>query len=395
MDLSKEFLDFLFANDKFGILDKVELPKKSGKEVYDLGESKRVELQEWMDKHGREPRIDSPDINEAMLAKRRQKILQEDSLVAEKNSDSIESILNSDIAKEIISKMPDENYLHDFSNIPSVKAKRTKTPDYRAVRTSVKNFEEYKPMFDRAQMEIDSKARMVIPFSAHGIASGKFYIVGGILCYVDKFYKRELNSFGRYDKRMHLVFANGTESYMLYSTFQKIMSTENGRCVTEVLDNSSNEFELDGRIEKEDEKFVAPDVETGWIYILRTTSDDDVVKRYGKDLYKIGYTSKSVEERIKNAEKDPTYLCSPVVIVQTWKCLNLNSKKLETLLHSLFRKAQVRIRVNSSGVSQVASEWFNVPLKTIEEACPLIISGEIVNYEYDSVSKSLKYKRNT
>lgn len=32
------------------------------------------------------------------------------------------------------------------------------------------------------------------------------------------------------------------------------------------------------------------------------------------DLYKIGYSTVEVEDRIKNAEKDPTYLMAPVKI---------------------------------------------------------------------------------
>ena len=71
-------------------------------------------------------------------------------------------------------------------------------------------------MFQQVQAEIDSKQRLVVPFSDHGMKEGRFYIAGGLLCYVDELFEKELNSFGRRDNRMHIVFANGTESYMLF-----------------------------------------------------------------------------------------------------------------------------------------------------------------------------------
>lgn len=151
----------------------------------------------------------------------------------------------------------------------------------------------------------------------------------------------------------------------------------------EVIEADVENFQLDGSAEKDRRKFSAPDIETGYIYILRTASDDEVVKKYSGKLYKVGYTSKSVEERIRNAESEPTYLCAPVVIEETWKCVNINGRKLETFLHTFFASAQVKIKVNANHQSQVASEWFNVPLETLEQTVPLIINGDIRNWRYD------------
>lgn len=222
---------------------------------------------------------------------------------------------------------------------------------------------------------------------------GRFYIAGGLLCYVDELFEKELNSFGRRDNRMHVVFANGTESYMLFATFQKIMSAENGRSITEVIDKDLDDFQLDGSTEKDRRKFSVPDIETGYIYILRTTSDEDLVKQYNGRLYKVGYTSKTVEERIRNAENEPTYLCAPVVIEETWRCININGRKLETFFHNFFEKAQVKIKGNVNHQLQVASEWFNVPLETLEQTVPLIINGDIRNWRYDHVSGKLVRRR--
>lgn len=389
MAISKDFLDSIFSSDSLGLIDKVELPKKSVHEDFDVGDSKRKEIQDWMELHNREPDYNSKDPTEKMLAARLRRI-KADSTPEPKNNDDP---LHSEVLDKMIAAMGDDRGIHDFTDSILKRPGEKKQAEYTAKRTPVRDFKRYEPMFQQVQAEIDSKQRLVVPFSAHGMKEGRFYIAGGLLCYVDELFEKELNSFGRRDNRMHIVFANGTESYMLFATFQKIMSAENGRSVTEVLDKDLDDFQLDGSAEKDRRKFSAPDIETGYIYILRTTSDEPLVKQYGGRLYKVGYTSKTVEERIRNAENEPTYLCAPVVIEETWKCININGRKLETFLHNFFEKAQVKIKVNANHQSQVASEWFNVPLETLEQAVPLIINGDIRNWRYDHASGKLIRRR--
>ncbi len=44
----------------------------------------------------------------------------------------------------------------------------------------------------------------------------------------------------------------------------------------------------------------------------------------------------AVEERIRNARQDPTFLMDDVRIVMTYQCYNMNPQKLEQLLHTFF-----------------------------------------------------------
>lgn len=388
--LSKDFLDSLLTPELNTILKQVEIPKKSVHEEFDIATSRRKEIDEWMKNHGgREPESTSTDPTEKMLAARLKRIKADSSPISEKENDP----LHSEVLEHMIASMGDDRGIHDFTGSILKHPGERKQAGYTAKRTPAKNFKQYEPMFQQVQAEIDSKKRLVVPFSAHGMKEGRFYIAGGLLCYVDELFEKERNSFGRRDNRMHVVFANGTESYMLFATFQKIMSAENGRSVTEVIDKNLDDFQLDGSAERDRRKFSAPDIETGYIYILRTTSDEDLVKQYNGRLYKVGYTSKTVEERIRNAENEPTYLCAPVVIEETWRCININGRKLETFLHNFFEKAQVKIKVNVNHQSQVASEWFNVPLETLEQTVPLIINGDIRNWRYDHVSGKLVRRR--
>lgn len=385
MAISKDFLDSIFSSDALGLIDKVELPKKIVHEDFDVGDSRRKEIDEWMRAHdGKEPDVSSKDPTEKMLAARLRRI-KADSTPETKNDDP----LHSEALDKMIAMMGDDRGIHDFSGSllkkPGEKKKKTMAL-YTSRRIAAKEFRKYEPMFQRVQAEIESKARKVVPFDGKaGAHKDRFYIAGGILCFVDEIYdKEEVGNLGQMDRRIHVIFANGTENFMLYRSFLRLMSTENGRAVMDVeTDEDVQDFELSGE----------DDVTTGYIYILRTTSDESLVKQYGGMLYKVGYTGRSVEERIQNAENEPTYLCAPVVIEETWRCTNLNAKALENFLHRFFKNAQVKIKVNANRQSQIASEWFNVPLETLEQTVPLIINGDIRNWRYDHVSGKLVRRR--
>ncbi|MGB6129474.1 MAG: GIY-YIG nuclease family protein, partial [Psychrilyobacter sp.] len=118
-------------------------------------------------------------------------------------------------------------------------------------------------------------------------------------------------------------------------------------------------------------------------YVLTSKSTDERIASID-NLFKIGYSKNEVENRIKNAENEPTYLMAPVSIVTSWKCYNMNPQKLEQLLHVFFGTTCLNIDViDNTGKRCTPREWFIVPLKVIEQAIELIISGEIIKYRYD------------
>ena len=385
MAISKDFLDSIFSSDSLGLIDKVELPKKSVHEDFDVGDSKRKEIQDWMELHNREPDYNSKDPTEKMLAARLRRIKDDSAPEPKKDDDP----LHSEALDRMIAMMGDDKGIHDFSGSLLKKAgeKKQKTMAlYTSRRIAAKEFRKYEPMFQRVQAEIESKARKVVSFDGKaGAHKDRFYIAGGILCFVDEIYdKEEVGNLGQMDRRIHVIFANGTENFMLYRSFLRLMSTENGRAVMDVeTDENIQDFQLSGE----------DDVTTGYIYILRTTSDEPIVRQFGGRLYKVGYTGRSVEERIQNAENEPTYLCAPVVIEETWRCTNLNAKALESFMHKFFQKARVPITVNVKGKQQTVREWFNVPLETLEQVAKLIINGDIRNWRYDHVSGELVRRR--
>jgi len=112
-----------------------------------------------------------------------------------------------------------------------------------------------------------------------------------------------------------------------------------------------------------------------------------------KDLHKIGFATSSVDERIKNARHEATYLFAEVQKVASYKVYNRNADKLESLLHRFFANACLDIDLfNEKGQRLNPREWFVVPFEVIEETIQLILNENIVNYEYDTLTKKIKLK---
>ena len=109
-----------------------------------------------------------------------------------------------------------------------------------------------------------------------------------------------------------------------------------------------------------------------------------------ENLYKIGFASSSVTERIKNEENEPTYLMAPVQEVASWKCYNMNAKKFEQLIHRFFGSSCLEVDVfDKKGLRHSPREWFVAPMEEIESAISLIISRKIVDYKYDSTNQKI------
>ena len=115
---------------------------------------------------------------------------------------------------------------------------------------------------------------------------------------------------------------------------------------------------------------------------------------FKQNLYKIGFTESSVDERIKNAEKDRTFLQAPVRIVTTFQCFNMNTHKLETLVHGFLAKQRLDITLKGQdGTSYTPREWFYTPLATVLEVIQHILDGTISQYRMDNTTGKIVAKK--
>ncbi len=133
------------------------------------------------------------------------------------------------------------------------------------------------------------------------------------------------------------------------------------------------------------------DLESGTIYVLRSTSDHPEIAAHRELIHKIGVTGGKVESRIANAASDATYLLAEVEIVASYKLYNINRSRLEHLLHRVFAAAQLDLVIEDRfGHPVRPKEWFLVPLGVINDVVDKIRDQSITRYEYDPKMARLK-----
>ncbi|SEH06257.1 GIY-YIG nuclease family protein [Candidatus Venteria ishoeyi] len=260
--------------------------------------------------------------------------------------------------------------------------------DFIARRKPCNDFDKHKSKFKEIQKDLANGRRKLINFKEGHLRAGDFYVHNGVLMLLEKVnisQKEQSFSSGnrvRKDGRTKCIFENGTMSNMLYRSLAKILHI-NGQVVTQNIDKVNEDFiEQFSNITNEDE-------EAGYIYVLKSKSTDEKIISI-QNLYKIGYSKIDVEERIKNAEKEPTYLMAPVRIQGAWKCFNMNPHKLEQLLHNFFGNSCLELDVfDEKGKRHSPREWFIAPIEVIEQAIELIINGKIINYKFDTENMTI------
>jgi hypothetical protein len=275
------------------------------------------------------------------------------------------------------------NLLDDDTGILTIKnvPKLINLPEYVGRQRRCEDFSTFEPLFIKCHEELKVGKRKIVDFKHQKeIVKGNYFVLRGILVYVDKVGEMTTSVNGLDDARLRLIYENGTESDILLLSFAKALFLD-GRLVTENEDRLLDNFM--GIVEE--------DQDSGYIYVLSTLSEMPELKNM-HNLYKIGFSSRTVEERIKVAEKDPTYLMAPVKIVATYKCFNMSTQKFEHLLHRVFSRARLNLEViGLANEKFLPDEWFVVPLEVIDQAVSLIISDEIVNYEYDDLNQVLHF----
>lgn len=92
-------------------------------------------------------------------------------------------------------------------------------------------------------------------------------------------------------------------------------------------------------------------------------------------MYKVGFTSGTVERRIANAENEPTYLYGPVKVVAEYQVINLNPEALETALHHALGQYRLDVDIKATNGKIIhPREWFIADLDTINNLINQIIS---------------------
>lgn len=251
-----------------------------------------------------------------------------------------------------------------------------------ADRKPCKDFAKFKPLFETVQAELDSGRRETRRFAKDvgtnfeaKIEKGEFFILQGQIAYIAAAGEEERRTkTERPDRRLRVIFDNGTESDMLMRSLQRALYKDDaGR---RIIDPAPGP--LFGNTAEPD------DLESGTIYVLRSKSDLPLIAKNRELIHKIGVTGGEVDIRISAAETDPTYLFAAVEVVATYKLYNINRSKLENLLHRFFAPARLDFEIPDRFNRPVRPrEWFLVPLSAIQEAIQKISDNTLPGYTYE------------
>ncbi|WP_139007024.1 GIY-YIG nuclease family protein [Arthrobacter crystallopoietes] len=374
----------LFDADVDGLLDAPEKPKKVTSS--DRLERAFLEVVEFRRAHGRIPSSTTREIAERKLGARLDGILaNEEKIAALKRLDEFGLLevpeapasLDDLLAGDDLDLLGDEFGLLDVSDLPVRKAPNS--PDSVAKRKKSVEFDQFEHLFKTKHAELAEGAVTLAAFRGlPTVQEGRFFVLNGIMLFVAEVGETKTMVVGgkaEPKQRLRVIFENGTESSMYRQSLSIRLHEQEGQAIV--------------RTGVEDEEIFDADKESGHIYVLQSLSDDAQIAGI-KDLYKIGFSRNSVEQRIANAANAPTYLMAPVEIVADYRTYNLKPSALEHLLHRVFAEVRLDItQIDTKGRKYDPSEWFVAPLKVINQAINMIMSGEIVDYVYDAETQQL------
>lgn len=395
-------------DDEFDLLDVQPLKPKSG--LVNLYGNQFSEIVTYYEQHGRLPTEgNSVSLDEKRLARRLKSIKENPDLCLQLGSIDFYNLLESNSSDYIHTNLAAESespaYINkselvtsledifaddddellnfdepDIFSITHVSVDRKDQPDEIAQRQPCPDFQRFEPLFLQLRGGLKNGIFSLERFTHKlKISEGDFFVLNGVVGYVHSAGER-LHEYSTYNARLHLIFENGTEMNMLYQSLTHGL----------VRDKEGRKVQLNGQ------KLIPSDVSvpSGLVYILATKSKDPALIPYKQNLYKIGFTETTVEQRIKNAEKDRTFLEAPVRIVATSQCFNLNAQKLEALVHGFLATRRLNITLKShSGQVYTPKEWFDVPLATVQAVIQYIVDGTISQYRLDNTTGKIVLKR--
>jgi len=395
-------LDDIFDDDEFGLLDfkeKKSIVKTDEDRLTDVF----MEINHFYEKNGREPSTSSMS-EYGLLSKLKafrsneahKKILKPFDRYNLLGEVAMEEITLDDILEDDdlgLLETDADNSIFSFRHTP--KPEDRAKADFIAQREPMKEkkFAKYEKMFRQIHKELKEGKRKLrnFDFSQENLQIGKFYLADGMMLYLESadLEKKTMTSPSgtaeRIDGRTVTIFENGTSSNLLFRSLGRLVQ-QKGKLITDTLESIEDDLQKKAGLIAEE------DVKSGWIYVLKSKSPNPKILQI-KDLYKIGFSTTSVKDRVKNAAKQATYLFADVEIIATYKCFNLNTHNFENLLHRFFGECCLNIDLYDQNKQRITPrEWFVVPLPVINEVIELIISGGIVNYSYDTTSQKLVLK---
>lgn len=316
-------------------------------------------------------------------------------LVMPGQMNNLNRLLESDLIRKIFEKDDMDSSIFDIKNV-SYKAidQERSDPDKIGEMTACLDFDVFKSMFKSLHYDLKNGAKVIhrhenIKGLSSSLSEGDFYLLRGMLIFIDHVGDSIIDSIDG-DKRLMIIFENGTKSSMLLKSLIKRIHEDDSSATITNIDGTkfnSKRIKLGGHSDPrmQVEKSTGP---TGFIYIAKTRNEK-LCGQY-KNLYKIGLTRRDLDQRIAEAENDPAFLMSKADLVKSIPVNGLSITSVESAIHALFQDVRLEIEVTvEGGRKHRPREWFLVPISEINSAIELIQNSEIHLYKYDPVNQEI------
>ena len=266
-------------------------------------------------------------------------------------------------------------------------------PEEVAQRKTCKDFDEYRLDFEAVQADLESGRQSTELFKTSSrtqIRKGDWFIVDGQKALVADAGDWFTPEHGERDRRLRVIFDNGTESDLLLRSLRRALNKdENSRRIVPPQPEMEEDFSDIGPLFSSEVE--EGDCASGAIYVARSLSDNPFVQENREVLHKIGLTTGDPEKRVAGARKETTYLFAAVELVAVYRLANINCKAFESLLHKFLARARIDMALaDRFGGKVQPREWFLVPLPVVEEVVERIKDGTISEYQFDVKSASLR-----
>ena len=396
--------DILTGDDPLGLLADVAPARPKEPKAVSPACANFQEIIDFREATGRTPELAAKDLRERLLAARLKsyqgnpalaaqvaamdrfgllKLASEAPAPAEPEVKSVQSI--DDILSDDGGLLGDcDPSILKLENVREPQGPRD-LPEVVATRKPCEDFYNFEKLFQDIQRDILNRKVKTQRFkNGEQLEIGDFFILRGVLCLMDSVIEELINDQGRDNARVRVIFENGIEADLRRrSLARELYRDPNGRRVIPSVETVTNRMA----------GITHRDKATGCIYVLASETKAPALadlKLRGK-LVKIGYSSQSVEERVKNAATDPTYLEAPVRILASMDCYNLNPQKVEHLIHAFLAKQRVNMTlISSKGKPYKPTEWFAVDRDTAIAVAEHIVKGDIMDYRMDNTTGRIK-----
>lgn len=380
------------------LLAELGVDTASTKTVKRSAEEQRIiagfeEIERFVEEHGRVPQHgEQRDIFERLYAVRLERLRDSQKCRELLQPLDTHGILDLDSGASSLGELTDEDLLaslgaetaaeNDVTHLTHVRSRREKAAaEEVAQRTPCEDFEKFAPVFERVQYELKTGKRQTVKYEGDAeLNQGDLFIIDGQKALVVDEGERFVSDYGRSDRRLRVVYDNGTESDLLLRSLQRALHRDKtSRRITK--DDLGPLF---AQIDAADEPI------SGTVYVLRSNSGEPFIVENRLILHKIGVTTGNVKNRIANAKNDPTYLLAEVEVVATFALTGFHPQKLEALLQKFFANARLDLALmDRFDIAVKPREWFLVPFGAIEEAIERIKDGTIGQFRYDQKTASL------